>query len=116
MSKEAHRILWLLGQLELLGDLRIGLMYEPVRTPDKFMYLSIEGVEIGGDGILRSVSAHGGSLEECAAALFFKLTELESPDLYIVIDAGKNTRRAVRWHKGLGSWARIPESLTPTRT
>lgn len=104
-------LLWMLGQLELLGELQIGLMYEPARTPEKFMYLSVRGVEIGGDGILRTVSAHGASLAECAEDLFTRLSELESDDLYVVIDSYKDNRRAVRWHSGLRSWVRVEEAL-----
>lgn len=102
--------LWMIGQLELLGELRVGLMHESARTPQKFMYLSIRGVEIGGDGILRSVSAHGASLEECARQLFHDLSQVDD-GLYVVIEGYRDSRRAVRWHGGLGSWVPVKEAL-----
>ena len=103
-------MLYKLGQLELLGEVRVGLMHKSARTPEKFMYLGIYRVEIGGDGILRSVAAHGGSLEECVDKLFAQLTTL-GDDLYVVIDGYRDTRRGLRWHDGLGSWVPVEEAL-----
>ena len=54
-------------------------------------------VEIGGDGILRSVSGRALTPEDAIFDLWYQLTNIES-DQYVVIDASGENRAAYKWN------------------
>lgn len=101
---------WMLAQLELLSDVELRVMHRSARTPERWIGASLHGVNLGGDGTIRTVSGHGATVEEALAELFTRLTQPGNPDLYVVIES-RTERRALRWDAEFGSWTRVHEDL-----
>lgn len=75
------------------GDLRAFV----TRSGEPSIGLSID-VEIKSGCTLRSVCGYGDNFADALADLWRQLTEMESRDEYLVINAGGKDRRAVRWN------------------
>lgn len=95
--------LWQMGQLELIGEVRIGVLHESVRTKKKAFYASLDKIEIRDGGLLRSVSASGADLADMIDEVFGMVTKgPEAPILFRWRDDAEFT-----WDEALGSWRRI---------
>jgi hypothetical protein len=108
-ARPENEFLFELRQLELLGEVEIGLMHRSCRTPEKFLYLTIRRAEIVHDGIATSIAAHGASPAECIEHLYRRLIELPA-EVMIVTEAWQpEKRRSFRYDAGLRSWVRVEE-------
>lgn len=75
------------------GDLRTFT----TQTAEPTIGLSIS-VEIKDGGVLRSVCGYGETMTDALANLWRQLTEMDDHRQYLVIRAGTEKRRAVRWN------------------
>lgn len=94
-------LLYVLKELEMLGDIRLGMMSESVRRADKWMYASFYGVEIIEGGLATSPTSHGGSAEECVRNLFDRLIQVKAPA------AIRSAHGFVRWDTEMGAWIKV---------
>jgi hypothetical protein len=60
-------------------------------------YVSLRGVEIGGDGMLRSPASRASTPEAAVVDAWLSMTNLTQGQ-YLVLNAMLPTRRAVRWN------------------
>jgi hypothetical protein len=67
------------------------------RTSDPSVGLSINA-EIKDGGVLRGVCGYGADFSEALSDLWRQLTVMEKITEYVVVNAGRETRRAVRWN------------------
>lgn len=73
-------------------------------------YVHQAGVEIGGNGLLSSVSVSGATPINAIEKYWAKLTNLD-PGLHVVIGAMREDRRAVRWNGFM--WDDVKEPQPP---
>lgn len=94
-------LLYILRQLEVLGDIRLGMMSESVRRSDKWMYASLYGVDIVEGGLATSPTVHGSNAEECVRDLFERLVQVKAPA------AIRNAHGFVRWDTEMIAWLKV---------
>lgn len=99
-----------LAQLEALGNVEVCITHKSVRTRDRFVGVHVNRVEIGGDGLLTTVSGYGDSIQSAVADLYGKLTTLPD-DKYVVRNGWSDTREAFRFNDALGTWLRVEEAF-----
>jgi hypothetical protein len=94
-------LLYVLRALELLGEIRLGVMSQSNRRSDRWLYASLYSVEIVECGIATHPSVHGGSAEECVRDLFDSLVQVKAPAA-IRCEYG-----LMRWDTEMGTWLRV---------
>lgn len=65
--------------------------------PDGKWLCRVRGLELGGDGVLVSISGRGKSPQEATENLWMQIEAMPS-DRYLVLGAMRDTRRHVRWN------------------
>ncbi|MBD3817890.1 MAG: hypothetical protein IE912_03110 [Brevundimonas diminuta] len=68
-------------------------------TDGKTLGISLRA-EIRSGHVLRSTQGYGDTLGEALRSLYNNLTVLDEPSDYVVVNAGRADRRAVRWNGG----------------
>lgn len=91
-------------QFEALKSISRDVTLNMRKPRDWWVHLS--GVEIGGDGMLRTSSADGATPQEAVRNAWQRITRLE-PGQYLVLNAAGPNRRQVRWNGFM--WADVTE-------
>lgn len=94
-------LLYILRVLEMLGDIRLGMMNESVRRSDRWMYASLYDVDIVEGGLATSPTVHGSNAEDCVQGLFDRLVQVKAPA------AIRSQYGLMRWDSVMGTWLRV---------
>lgn len=107
-----HGFMWMLGQLEILGEVELGIMRDGIRSQEIFIHASVKHTTLTDGTIAIGLASNGKSVEECVEKLFREATELKLPKC-IRVDEPHSTVRKYTFNHFLQSWVPVGRPREP---